>query len=254
MNNPQRRSFATYQYLVSLLMMSLVAPFTEAEVIVDGTLGYQGALEGPHYQIGAALGQQQGGHLFHSFSDFNIHTGESATFSGPNTVQNIISRVTGGNPSRINGLLRSTIPEADFYFINPYGILFGEGAELDVQGSFHASTADRLRFSDGSEFNARTPNNGLLTVAPVEAFGFLTDTPSAISVENSTLSVSEGKTLSLIGGNLQLDGKVFPGKDYSLYTTLLVAESGRLNLASLATHGEVALEQNGLNIQANKLG
>jgi len=186
------------------------ASSTHAEVVLDGTLGFRGALDGPNYKIGAKLGQQHGGNLFHSFSDFNINIGESATFSGPNSVQNIISRVTGGNPSHINGLLRSTIPEADFYFLNPYGIMFGEGAQLDVQGSFHASTADTLRFADGSEFNARHPEQPLLTVAPISAFGFLTDAPSAITIEDSFLSVSEGNTLSLIGGDLRIILPVLP--------------------------------------------
>jgi len=81
-------------------------------------------------------------------------------------VQNIISRVTGGNPSSIDGTLRSTIPNADWYFLNPYGIMFGPNAKLDVQGGFHASTADYLRLSDGGRFEVRTPQNSLLTVAP----------------------------------------------------------------------------------------
>jgi filamentous hemagglutinin family protein len=74
-----------------------------------------------NYQIGADLGQQHGGNLFHSFRDFSLQNPESATFSGPETVKNIISRVTGGNSSTIDGTLRSTIPNADMYFLNPAG-------------------------------------------------------------------------------------------------------------------------------------
>ena len=54
----------------------------------------------------------------------------------------MISKVTGGARSDIDGTIRSTIPGADFYFINPPGILFGPNASLDLQGSFHVSTAD----------------------------------------------------------------------------------------------------------------
>ncbi|MDM8566434.1 filamentous hemagglutinin N-terminal domain-containing protein [Candidatus Halobeggiatoa sp. HSG11] len=50
--------------------------------------------------------------------------------------------------SPIDGLIRSTIPNADMYFLNPYGIMFGPNAQLDVQGSFHASTADYLRLEE----------------------------------------------------------------------------------------------------------
>jgi filamentous hemagglutinin family protein len=224
----------------------------QAQVVLDGTLGRRGALAGPNYDIGADLGQQRGGNLFHSFHDFNLNLGESATFSGPNSVTNIISRVTGGNSSYINGTLRSTIPNADFYFLNPYGILFGEQAKLDVQGSFHASTADRLRLQDGGEFNARQPHNSLLTVAPVEAFGFLTNTPAAITLEKGRLSVAESKTLSFIGGDLRLNG---PTPSYEnpyepTFSAGLSAKSGRINLASIASQSEVFPTDAGLELNA----
>ncbi|MDM8567945.1 filamentous hemagglutinin N-terminal domain-containing protein [Thiotrichales bacterium HSG1] len=130
-----------YLLTISLLVTTLSL---NAEVITDGTLGQNINLSGPNFQITPDLGQQHGGNLFHSFQNFNLNSSESATFSGPNSVQNILSRVTGGNPSNIDGQLRSTIPNADFYFLNPYGIMFGPNARLDVQGSFHASTADYL--------------------------------------------------------------------------------------------------------------
>ena len=232
-----------------------MASFAYAEVVLDGTLGFRGALEGPHYQIGAELGQQHGGNLFQSFSHFNINTGESATFSGLPSVHNIINRVTGGNPSRINGLIRSNIPNADMYFLNPYGIMFGEGANLDVQGSFHASTADTLRFSDGSEFNARYPNNSLLTIAPIKAFGFLTDAPAAITVQDTKLSVSEGKTLLLIGGDLQMDGELPVYDDELTFNTGLSAKFGRINLASVVSRGEVVVSnQFGLSLNTEAQG
>ena len=89
--------------------MTIALP-THAGVTTDGTLGPGRALPGPNYQIPADLGQQVGGNLFHSFGQFSIDTGESATFSGPNSVNNIIGRVTGGEASFIDGTIRSTIP------------------------------------------------------------------------------------------------------------------------------------------------
>jgi filamentous hemagglutinin family protein len=228
---------------------------TNAEVTLDGTLGRRGALPGPDYQIGADLGQQRGGNLFHSFQDFNLNRAESATFSGPNSVNNVISRVTGGNPSQIDGLIRSTIPNADMYFLNPNGIMFGKNARLDVQGGFHASTADYLRLRDGGRFDARYPSDSLLTVAPIEAFGFLTDTPASITTQDSSLSVFEGKTLSLIGGNLELNGNspvMFDEKGFMAVfaRSKLSALAGRINLASVASQGEVIPSEFGLDLNA----
>ncbi len=203
-----------------------------AEITLDGTLGTGIALEGPNYAIGAELGQQHGSNLFHSFGQFNINNNESATFSGPLNVNNVIGRVTGGRPSNIDGLIRSTIPNADVYLINPAGMLFGPNATLDVQGSFHASTADTLRFRDGGEFNASHPQNSLLTIAPISAFGFLTDSPQPLSISGSAtktnkLSVPAGNTLSLIGGNIQVT------------RANLIASSGRINIAGVAGQGDV---------------
>jgi len=99
-----------------------------------------------------------------------------------------LNSATGGNPSNINGLIRSTIPNA----------------RLDVQGSFHASTADYLRLGENGRFDARNPSDSLLTVVPVESFGFLTNSAAKITTQSSKLSVPHDKTLSLIGGDIHL--------------------------------------------------
>ncbi|MCC8997912.1 MAG: filamentous hemagglutinin N-terminal domain-containing protein [Candidatus Contendobacter sp.] len=214
-----------------------------AAVTTDGTLGRAGALSGPNYAITADLGQQRGGNLFHSFGQFSINPGESATFSGPNSVSNIIGRVTGGAASLIDGTIRSTIPGANLYLLNPAGVLFGEHATLDVPGSVHISTADYLKLSDGSRFDAQTPGNSVLTVAPVAAFGFLGDTPGKIKVNGSFLRVPEGQTLSLIGG------------DISLSNATLYAPAGRINLAAVGSAGEVIPTDTDLTMQGfSRLG
>ena len=230
-----------------------------AEVITDGTLGQQINLPGPDFQIEANLGQQHGGNLFHSFQNFNLNSLESTTFSGPNNIQNVISRVTGGNPSNIDGVIRSTIPNSDMYFLNPYGIMFGPNAELDVQGSFHASTADNLTLGTNGQFAIRQPEKSLLTVASPSSFGFLTDTPAAITLQDSILSVAEGNTLSLIGGDLNMNGEllaingVIPVFSKN-FTTQLEAPNGRINIVSIASKGEIIPTDLGLNISAGTTG
>jgi filamentous hemagglutinin family protein len=227
-----------YQQLI-LAVTLLLSAALHAEVVLDGTLGPAVALPGPNYQIEANLGQQYGNNLFHSFRDFNLDSTESATFDGPVGIKNIISRVTGGHSSSIDGLLQSKIPQADVYFINPAGISFGAHARLDVQGSFHASTADYLRLQDGSEFNAQQPTHSLLTVAEVSAFGFLNSSPAALTTTGSQLRVPTGKKLSLVGGTLQIE-----------QGSALVAPSGGINLASMAFPGELSVQTSDLNLAA----
>src|SRR5690242_9207705 len=70
---------------------------------------------GGNYSIGAKLGKQVGSNLFHSFEQFSLTSGETATFSGPATISNVIGRVTGGSASSIDGTIRSDIPRANLY-------------------------------------------------------------------------------------------------------------------------------------------
>ncbi len=223
--------------------------FAYAQIDTDGTLGPAEVLEGPNYKIGEELGQQHGGNLFHSFGQFNIHQGESATFTGPDTVDNIVSRVTGGSASTIDGVLRSEIPDANMYLLNPAGIMFGENTKLEVDGSFHASTADTLRLGEDGEFNAKFPEQSRLSVASPSAFGFLGENPSGIRLENAELSVKEGEAISLIGGEIRMDGQ--PSIIIASNPELL---AGQINLVSLDSYGEVVSDEYGFKLSDEAQG
>lgn len=231
------RLFMSNSLMKYILVFSFFLPFSVlAEITLDGTLGRSGVLNGPDYQINATLGQQHGDHLFHSFKDFNLESHESATFSGTEGIQSIISRVTGGNPSHIDGILRSTIAGAELFFLNPYGIFFGPQAQLDLQGGFHASTADYLRLGKTGRFDARSPARSVLTTAPPTAFGFL-EPPTAVEVQGSELAITPAADFSLVGGDL------------TLKNTQLTATSGHLNLVSVASRGEVTAQASQMDVR-----
>jgi filamentous hemagglutinin family protein len=194
-------------------------------------------------------GTRAGTNLFHSFGDFSVGTGNTANFLNtringtlPSTT-NILSRVTGGNPSSIFGTIKTTdFGNANFFLINPAGVVFGPSASLQVGGSFHVSTADYVRLTDNVLFNAKS-NAGadaLLSSAPVAAFGFLPTTDPGsildgaprgdIVVQGSQLSVPNGKAVSFVGGDITVTG----GR--------LTAPSGQINLASVASPGEVLFQ------------
>jgi filamentous hemagglutinin family protein len=197
-------------------------------ITVDGRLSPAQTLVGPNYAIGANLGKQVGGNLFQSFGLFSLTQPETATFSGPATVTNIIGRVTGGTASSINGTIKSTIPGANLYLINPSGVVFGPNGTVNVSGSFHASTADYLRMSDGARFQATNPDGSTLSAAPPAAFGFLNATPGTITVNGSTLAVPMGQTLGLVGGPVTINNGA-----------TLTAPSGTIHVTSAAGAGEV---------------
>jgi filamentous hemagglutinin family protein len=197
-----------------------------AAVIVDHTLGPGGALAGPDYAIGAALGRQVGANLFFSFERFGIARGESATFSGPATTARILSRVTGGEGSSIDGLLRSTIAGADFYFINPAGVVFGPNASIDIPGAFYVSSAHYLALADGGSFDAANPGTSTLTAAAPEAFGFL---GGQGELRFSGSQLSHAAAFAAVGGEIDFDG------------ARLTQFAGRLDLVSTNAGGEVRL-------------
>jgi filamentous hemagglutinin family protein len=207
-----------------------------AQVQTDGSMGPVTALSG-NMVIDSSLGKQAGTNLFHSFSLFNIRTGESATFTSslPGSISNVIARVTGGELSSIDGLLSSKISGANLYLFNPNGIAFGKNATIDVRGSFHASTADYIAFKDGSQFKAKPDSltGATLTVASPAAFGFLNSKPAPITVSQSVLNSAYGAGLSLVGGDITIDGGH------------MNSDMGRIDLVSVASTGEAALNSAG---------
>jgi filamentous hemagglutinin family protein len=198
-------------------------------ITIDGRFSPAQTLVGPNYSISANLGKQVGSNLFHSFGQFSLSTPEKATFSGPATISNVIGRVTGGNPSSIDGGIQSTVTGANLYLINPSGIVFGPNATVNVSGSFHASTADYLKMADGAGFQATNPDGSTLSAAPPAAFGFLTASPAAINVNGSTLGPVPG-TLGLVGGPTSISGAA------------LSAPAGTIHVTGVAGTGEVPID------------
>src|SRR5262249_10924552 len=149
----------------------------------DGTLGTVVTQSGTVHNITGGTRPGNGPNLFHSFDRFNVGTNDTASFSGPTGIVNILSRVTGGHQSVIDGRLQSTLPGANLYLLNPSGVLFHPNASLDIKGSFHVSTADYLRFADGATFSTHLGGKSTLTMAPPAAFGFLGNTPAPITIQ-----------------------------------------------------------------------
>lgn len=213
--------------LLNLLYFSLLLNLSAtAEIVTDGTLGKITTLTAPNYLITPDIGQQVGNNLFHSFQTFNLNETEIATFSGTNQITRIINRVTGGQPSNIDGKITSRLANADIYFINPSGIIFGQHASLSLPQNFYVTTADMLRLENG-QFHARHPTDSLLSSAIPSAFGFLSDSPAPIVIQSKILATQTGKSLNLIGGDIRLENAT------------LFSSGGQIQLISLAQSGNI---------------
>ena len=163
----------------------------------DGTLGTTATQTGDVFAITG--GTARGGNLFHSFTHFNLAGGQIADFQGAASIQNIISRVTGGTNSLIAGTLKSSIQDANLYLINPNGVIFGPNASVDISGSFYVSSADYLNLSDGGVFYSDTASASVLTSTPVESFMFLgTGVGSIVSIGDvASLVVDADQTFAI---------------------------------------------------------
>ncbi|MCL6754867.1 filamentous hemagglutinin N-terminal domain-containing protein [Nostoc sp. CCCryo 231-06] len=188
-------------------------------------------------------GTQAGSNLFHSFGEFSVPAGGTAVFNNAADIQNIISRVTGGSASNIDGIIRAN-GTANLFLINPNGIVFGQNAQLNIGGSFVATTANALQFGNIGFFSATDKNipSPLLTINP-SALLFNQINQNAAIQNNSVapagtdpagfdalgLRVPDGKSLLLVGGNVSMDG----GQ--------LNANGGRVELGGLGEPGTVTL-------------
>ncbi|TVQ59688.1 MAG: CHAT domain-containing protein [Spirulina sp. DLM2.Bin59] len=159
--------------------------------------------QGQTYQIQG--GTQAGTNLFHSFQQFSLSAGEIAQFLTQPEIVNILGRVTGGDPSVINGLIQVSGSQANLYLMNPAGIIFGPGARLDVPGSFTATTGDRIGFS-GGWFNATGPNDYPSLTGNPQLFSFLDQ--GGVILNQGDLAVNSGASLNLIGGQVLNTGRL----------------------------------------------
>lgn len=231
---------------LGLISLILTAP-VGAQILPDSSVGTRVT---PNVEIKGVVsevidgGTIRGANLFHSFSEFNIQNAGGAYFTNPAGISNILTRITGLNPSNINGIL-GVLGNANLFILNPNGIIFGSNARLDLNGSFVATTANAIKLANGdifaANFDSSLPNQ-LLNVNP-NAFLFNQIATQPIInrsiTGNAGLQVNPGRSLLLLGGDINLEG----GR--------LQTSGGRIELAAVRGIETVGLSVDGSNLQLN---
>ncbi|GAB4207295.1 MAG: hypothetical protein Fur006_65070 [Coleofasciculaceae cyanobacterium] len=224
---------------------------TLAQITPDATLGVESSIVTPNVNVrGLPADRIDGGavrgvNLFHSFQEFNIGDGLRVYFANPSGIETILSRVTGNNLSHILGTL-GVDGGANLFLLNPNGIIFGSNAQLDISGSFFASTANSVVFDNGYQFSTTNPEAPpLLTINVPLGVQYGANQPRATIANTGTLAVGQNFTLS--AGNLDLQGLVQAGKDLTLEAqdTVKIRDSVA-NAFIAAAGGKLLVQGNGM--------
>ncbi|MCT7948626.1 CHAT domain-containing protein [Ancylothrix sp. C2] len=171
------------------------------------------------------------GNLFHSFQEFNLTAGQTANFISSPELRNILTRISGGNASHIDGRLQISGGNPNLYLMNPAGMIFGPNASLNVPASFFATTASSIGFNNGT-FNATGPNNYTSLAGNPNTFNF-PHPESGNLINSANLAVSAGQNISLIAGTV-------------INTGTLTAPAGSITIAAVPGQNLVRLSQPGM--------
>ncbi|MEO0455746.1 MAG: filamentous hemagglutinin N-terminal domain-containing protein [Cyanobacteria bacterium P01_A01_bin.114] len=183
-----------------------------------------------------------GSNQLHRFSSFSVPADGSVTFDGT-SVDNILNLVTGNSVSEIDGAIRVS-GTADFFLINPNGIVFGPKASLDIGGSFLVSTAEEVLFSNGEQFSAtQTPlNSALLSINIPVGLQFGNSAGQIVNRSNAFPTGAVGSRGSAAGLSVQSNQSItFIGNGLHFEGGNLTAPAGHIELGSVVPDSNVYL-------------
>jgi filamentous hemagglutinin family protein len=140
-----------------------------------------------------------------NWQQFNIAAGQTTRFIQQSAQSSVLNRVTGPNPSQIFGSLQSN---GQVYLINPNGILFGAGAQVDVAGliasTMNITNADfllnRLNFN-GANGTASVLNQGTITTpfgGSVYLIGNNVTNEGVITTPQGNVVLAAGNSVSMV--------------------------------------------------------
>ena len=163
-----------------------------------------------------------------NWSSFSIGAANAVNFVQPSSTSQVLNRVTGNDPSQILGSLSSN---GRVWLLNPNGVLFGQGAQVNVAGLVTST----LNLNDQDWTAGR-----YLFTAPA------TDSPAASIVNQGQIrSSSGGQVLMLAGeGGVRNEGVIeAPGGQIVLAAgnsiELMDTATPRVTVKVTAPEGEV---------------
>jgi filamentous hemagglutinin family protein len=173
-----------------------------------------------------------------NWQNFSINPGELTRFIQQNSSSSVLNRITGQNPSQILGALQSN---GRVFLINPNGVLFGAGAQVNVSGlaasSLNLSNADflagKLDFSSAGKSGAIDNRGTITTPSGGQVYLIAPNVTNSgiITAPNGDVVLAAGHSVNLADSNDPNMHVVIsaPG-DQALNVGKVVAESGRIGI------------------------
>lgn len=227
-------------FMVVSLFLGINGGITIAQPIIPAGDGTNTQVNINGNQINITGGQISGDrtNLFHSFQEFGLSEGQIANFLSNPEIVNILGRISGVNPSLINGLIQVTGSNANLFLMNPAGIVFGANAALNIPADFTATTATSIGFNQGI-FQAYGNNNYASLIGQPSYFTFGNQQAGSI-INFGNLAVQPGQSLSLLGGTI-------------LNTGSLLAPQGNLLISAVPGASILRISQPGnlLSLEVN---
>jgi len=199
-------TFKTISIAVTIAVCTALPARSQSIVPRDDNTGTIVTPNGNQFDITGGQRSGDGGNLFHSFDRFHVETGQTANFLSVPEINNIFSRVGGGEISTIDGTIAVSGSNANLFLLNPAGIIFGPNASLNVPANFMATTANGIELEGGIFASANAVNWSQLVGEPT-AFYFLDSNASSL-VNEGNLAVRSGNQIGLIGRTIANSGTV----------------------------------------------
>jgi filamentous hemagglutinin family protein len=168
-----------------------------------------------------------------NWSSFSINVGEMVRFIQQNSSSAVLNRITGQDPSRIMGALQSN---GRVFLINPNGIMFGAGSQVNVAGL----VASTLAISNSDFLAGKNKFTAGEVAGAVSNMGAIT-TPSggqvyliAPDVSNSGIITSpKGDVVLAAGRSVQLADSTNP----DMHVVVSAPSDKALNLGEVIAQG-----------------
>ena len=173
-----------------------------------------------------------------NWQSFSIMPGELTRFIQQSSSSSVLNRITGQDPSRILGALRSN---GKVFLINPNGIVFGAGSRIDVNGlvasSLDISNADflsgKLKFSGSATAGSVTNSGGITTPSGGQVYLIAPNVTNngLITSPSGDVMLAAGYSVDLADSNDPDVRVVISARgDQALNVGKIVADSGKVGV------------------------